>query len=93
MPNQREIARELGIAQITVSRALSNSPLVTPETRKRVLVAAEKMGYRAHPYVTARMTHNEYGFPKHGSIVHIKGTWQEGESLPVKKTVRQDTKS
>lgn len=61
MPNQREIARALGIAQITVSRALSNSPLVTDETRRRVLAAAQKMGYRANPYVTALMANIRSG--------------------------------
>ncbi|MFA6289970.1 MAG: LacI family DNA-binding transcriptional regulator [Opitutaceae bacterium] len=61
MPNQREIARQLGIAQITVSRALSNSPLVTPETRRRVLAVAEKLGYRANPYVTALMANIRAG--------------------------------
>ncbi|HEY9249805.1 MAG TPA: LacI family DNA-binding transcriptional regulator [Rariglobus sp.] len=63
MPNQREIARTLGIAQITVSRALSNSPLVTVETRERVLAAAKKMGYQANPYVTALMANIRSGRP------------------------------
>src|SRR5690606_928299 len=61
MPNQREIARALGIAQITVSRALSNSPLVTDETRRQVLAVAKKMGYRANPYVTALMANIRSG--------------------------------
>ncbi len=63
MPNQREIARTLGIAQITVSRALSNSPLVTAETRERVLAVAKKLGYQANPYVTALMANIRSGRP------------------------------
>lgn len=63
MPNQREIARALGLAQITVSRALRNSPLVAPKTRRQVLAAAEKLGYRANPYVTALMESIRSGRP------------------------------
>ncbi len=42
---QREIAKALGLSQITVSRVLNNSPLVTPETRQRVLELIEQSGY------------------------------------------------
>lgn len=63
MPNQRELAQALGLSQITVSRALSNSPLVTPETRRRVLALAEKLGYQANPYVTALMANIRSGRP------------------------------
>ncbi len=40
---------------MTVSRALRNSPLVTAETRKRVLAAARKVGYRPDPLASRLM--------------------------------------
>lgn len=47
-----DIADELGIAKITVSRALSSDSVVKESTRKRVREAAERMGYRLN--VSAR---------------------------------------
>ncbi len=42
----RQIARELGISAMTVSRALNNRSNVDENTRKRVLETAKSMGYR-----------------------------------------------
>jgi LacI family transcriptional regulator len=44
--NQDEIAKRLGISRTTVSRSFSNHPAINPETRARVLAAAEELGYR-----------------------------------------------
>jgi alanine racemase len=41
-----DIAHQAGVSQATVSRALRNSPLVNPETRKRVQKIAREMNYR-----------------------------------------------
>jgi DNA-binding LacI/PurR family transcriptional regulator len=41
-----DIAHRAGVSQATVSRALRNSPLVNPETRKRVQKIAREMNYR-----------------------------------------------
>jgi len=41
-----DIAKELKISIATVSRGLSNSPRVTSETKRKILDAAKKMGYR-----------------------------------------------
>ncbi|MEM1399155.1 MAG: substrate-binding domain-containing protein [Pseudomonadota bacterium] len=41
-----DVARYLGLAKGTVSRALNNYPDVSPATRSRVVEAAEKLGYR-----------------------------------------------
>ncbi len=41
-----DIAHRAGVSQATVSRALRNSPLVNPETRKRVQKIALEMNYR-----------------------------------------------
>eukprot|EP00831_Metopus_contortus_P036177 TRINITY_DN2867_c0_g9_i3.p2 TRINITY_DN2867_c0_g9~~TRINITY_DN2867_c0_g9_i3.p2 ORF type:complete len:208 (-),score=44.16 TRINITY_DN2867_c0_g9_i3:1115-1738(-) len=44
----KDIARELGIAQSTVSRVLNNSPaasVVSDATRRKIMEAVERMGY------------------------------------------------
>lgn len=53
-----DIARELGISKSTVSRALAGHPNVHPETRARVLEAAQYHGYQ--PNLLAKsLIHNE----------------------------------
>lgn len=44
-PTSFDVAEIAGVSQSTVSRALSNSSNVTAETRKRVLDAANELGY------------------------------------------------
>lgn len=41
----REIAKRVGVAPMTVSRALSNPDMVSPETRERVLEAINQAGF------------------------------------------------
>jgi LacI family transcriptional regulator len=41
-----DIAKELGIAPATVSRALSNHPEISANTKKKVKAAAERLDYR-----------------------------------------------
>ena len=41
-----DIAHRAGVSQATVSRALRNSPLVNPDTRKRVQKIAREMNYQ-----------------------------------------------
>ncbi|MFI7703876.1 LacI family DNA-binding transcriptional regulator [Nonomuraea sp. NPDC049480] len=41
-----DVAKAAGVSAQTVSRALRDSPNVNPETRKRVLAAVERLGYR-----------------------------------------------
>ncbi|MBE1583610.1 LacI family DNA-binding transcriptional regulator [Nonomuraea angiospora] len=45
-PSMADVARAAGVSAQTVSRALRDSPNVNPETRKRVLAAVERLGYR-----------------------------------------------
>ena len=51
-PTMADIANELGLAKITVSRALSNPASVKESTRRLVRETAERMGYRLN--VSAR---------------------------------------
>ncbi|MQB08380.1 LacI family transcriptional regulator [Agrobacterium sp. ICMP 6402] len=44
--NLKQLSQLLGISQTTVSRALNGYPEVSAETRRRVMEAAEKTGYR-----------------------------------------------
>lgn len=46
---QSELARELGLNQATVSRALNGSPLLSTETILRIRQAAAAKGYRPDP--------------------------------------------
>lgn len=49
MAKQKEIAQELGLSISTVSRALSGSSEISPETTEKVLAQAKKCGYRQAP--------------------------------------------
>lgn len=61
MPGKRSqtsvhaVAEACGVSAMTVSRVLRDSPNVLPETRARVLAAAEKAGYRPDPQVARLM--------------------------------------
>ncbi|MDR1532316.1 MAG: LacI family transcriptional regulator [Clostridiales bacterium] len=52
--SSRDVAREAGVSQATVSYVLNNVPgaKIRPETREAVLAAAKKMNY--HPNIMAR---------------------------------------
>ena len=50
-----EIAQSLGVSPSTVSRALRSDPRISAQTRQRVEEAAEKVGYRPNPLVSALM--------------------------------------
>ncbi len=52
----REVARELGLSQSTVSRALSANANVAPDTRLRILEAAAKLGYQPNAIARSLIT-------------------------------------
>ena len=56
MVNSRDVARLAGVSQTTVSRALSNSPNVKPETRDRVIRALAESGYSVNVMARAMRT-------------------------------------
>ncbi|WP_433510487.1 LacI family DNA-binding transcriptional regulator [Nonomuraea sp. CA-143628] len=45
-PSMADVAVAAGVSAQTVSRTLRDSPNVNPETRRRVLAAVERLGYR-----------------------------------------------
>lgn len=47
--NLKSLAKNLGLSETTVSRALNGYPEVSERTRQRVLAAAELAGYRPNP--------------------------------------------
>lgn len=47
--NLKNLARNLGISETTVSRALNGYPEVSEKTRQRVMAAANAAGYRPNP--------------------------------------------
>lgn len=56
MVNSRDVARLAGVSQTTVSRALSNSSNVKPETRDRVIRALAATGYSVNAMARAMRT-------------------------------------
>lgn len=52
--DQEEIARALSISRSTVSRSLSGHPAIHPDTRARVLAAANDLGYRMREHNRGR---------------------------------------
>lgn len=71
----REIAKEVGLHFTTVARALKDSDLVRPSTRKRVREAADRLGYQVDPFVSAfcsyRSRHLKKGY--RGNLSWING--------------------
>lgn len=56
MISSLQLARKCGVSQGTVDRAIHNRGGINPETRKRILEAAENFGYVANPAAREIMT-------------------------------------
>ena len=54
-PTIRDLAAKCGFSRTTVSLALRNSPLITQETRDKVLLVAEEFGYKPDALVSMLM--------------------------------------
>lgn len=57
----RDIAGELGISHVTVSRALRNMQNVTPELKARIQAKAEEMGYVPDPLLSSLSRYSRTG--------------------------------
>lgn len=55
-----DIARALGVSKMTVSRAINNHPEISPETRARILEAAQRMNYRPNQFARALTTNRSF---------------------------------
>ncbi len=55
-PTMQDVADAAGVHRTTVSLALRGSPRLPATTRDHVLAVAERLGYKAHPMISALMT-------------------------------------
>src|SRR4029077_9158483 len=55
-----DIAREIGVSKMTVSRAINNNALISPETRERVLEVARRMNYQPNQHARALATSRSF---------------------------------
>ena len=71
--NLKELAKQLGLSQTTVSRALNGYPEVGEATRKRVAEEASRLGYRPNAHArrlaTGRSHAIGYVFPSDRSVM------------------------
>jgi DNA-binding LacI/PurR family transcriptional regulator len=60
----RDVARAVGVSVATASLAINGQPGVAEETRRRIVAAAQQLGYRANPQAQAlrRGRTSTYGF-------------------------------
>lgn len=74
-----DIARHLDLDQSTVSLALRNHPRISAVTREKVHRAAETLGYRPDPMLSALATYRQSGRP-HGITAEL--AWVNRWSSP-----------
>lgn len=55
-----DIAKELGVSKMTISRAINNHPAINAETRERVLEMARRMNYQPNQHARALITNRSY---------------------------------
>lgn len=92
-PNVRMIAERAGVSSATVSLALRQHPRISAGTRKKVLRAAQELGYRPDPEVAKLMHHLRTRRPPgFQSTLAAITTIPAGSELPyVKEMVRSAT--
>ena len=72
-PTMQDVAKAAGVARSTVSLALRNDRSIPPVTRSRIFAAAEKLGYKTNPLVSALMTslHHRRSQNKHLVLAYV----------------------
>jgi LacI family transcriptional regulator len=55
-----DIANEVGVSKMTVSRAINNHPAISVETRERILEVARRLNYRPNQHARALSTKRSY---------------------------------
>src|SRR4030095_12857663 len=55
-----DIARELGLSKMTVSRAINNDPLVNAKTRERILEVSRRLNYQPNHFARALATNRSF---------------------------------
>lgn len=83
----RQIAEKAGCSRSTVSYALNNNPNISPETRDRVLKAAEELGWRpdaalAQQMALVRSSVIKHDLPKLAVIINKSRRSLEQEATP-----------
>ncbi len=75
-PDQKLIARRLGLSQSTVSRALRNDWQIAQKTRQLVWKEAEALGYRPAPLIAARASkeHSQASHLRNAPIAALRHT-------------------
>jgi DNA-binding LacI/PurR family transcriptional regulator len=66
-----DVARALGLSKMTVSRAISNHPGISPETRARILETARQMNYHPPQYRS--------GENRTPPVRSLFGVWDSGD--------------
>ena len=73
-PTLSDIADEVGVSIMTVSRALADRPGVAAETKQRILEAARRLGYVVNQNVRAMSRNNTASAATIGVLVNNIGT-------------------
>lgn len=82
-PNQRALARAVGLSQTTVSLALRRHPSIPAETRDYIFRVAREIGYQPNAYVACLMSRIRSGNPPpdRGCIALLADAENEDEWL------------
>ena len=76
MVSMKDIAQRCGVSVATVSKALNGQQDIGEDTRRRISIAAEKMGYRTNSAACALSTNRTYNFrvlfvdERHSGLAH-----------------------
>ena len=76
MVSLKDIAKRCGVSTATVSKALNGQPDIGEDTRSRILLIADELGYMANASARALKTKRSYNIgvlfedPMHGGLAH-----------------------